>query len=87
MTRKEQKEEKRKAILMTALKLFVSQGYHDTKITEEDMVNNPELTRMRYSIQYCDSLAHNPDILYKKEKYLDSTKEMIDNYLVKTYHK
>ena len=34
MTRKEQKEEKRKAILMTALKLFVSQGYYDTKISD-----------------------------------------------------
>ena len=34
MTRKEQKEERRKAILMTALKLFVERGYHDTKITD-----------------------------------------------------
>ncbi len=34
MTRKEQKEERRKAILMTALKLFVEQGYHDTRITD-----------------------------------------------------
>ena len=34
MTRKEQKEERRKAILMTALDLFVERGYHDTKITD-----------------------------------------------------
>ena len=34
MTRKEQKEERRKAILMTALRLFVEQGYHDTKIAD-----------------------------------------------------
>ncbi len=34
MTRKEQKEERRKAILMTALTLFVERGYHDTKITD-----------------------------------------------------
>lgn len=34
MTRKEQKEERRKAILMTALKLFVERGYHDTKIAD-----------------------------------------------------
>ena len=34
MTRKEQKEEKRRAILMTALELFVKNGYHDTKITD-----------------------------------------------------
>ncbi|MBR1797008.1 MAG: TetR/AcrR family transcriptional regulator [Clostridiales bacterium] len=34
MTRKEQKEERRKAILMTALDLFVERGYYDTKITD-----------------------------------------------------
>ena len=34
MTRKEQKEERRKKILMTALTLFVEQGYYDTKITD-----------------------------------------------------
>ena len=33
-TRKEQKEERRQAILMTALQLFVEKGYHDTKITD-----------------------------------------------------
>lgn len=34
MTRKEQKEERRKAILMTALNLFVNQGYYETKIAD-----------------------------------------------------
>ena len=34
MTRKEQKEERRKAILMTALALFVERGYYDTKIAD-----------------------------------------------------
>ena len=34
MTRKEQKEEKRKRILMTALDLFVRKGYYDTKISD-----------------------------------------------------
>lgn len=34
MTRKEQKEKRRDAILMTALTLFVERGYHDTKITD-----------------------------------------------------
>ncbi|MCR5208935.1 MAG: TetR/AcrR family transcriptional regulator [Lachnospiraceae bacterium] len=34
MTRKEQKEERRKIILMTALKLFVERGFHETKISD-----------------------------------------------------
>ena len=34
MTRKEQKEERKKAILMTALTLFVKRGYHETKISD-----------------------------------------------------
>lgn len=34
MNRKEQKEEKREKILMTALTLFVERGYYDTKITD-----------------------------------------------------
>lgn len=34
MTRKEQKEEKREKILITALSLFVDRGYYDTKITD-----------------------------------------------------
>lgn len=34
MTRKEQKEERKRAILMTALNLFVERGYYDTKITD-----------------------------------------------------
>ncbi len=34
MTRKEQKEERRNNILMTALRLFVERGYHDTKIAD-----------------------------------------------------
>ena len=34
MTRKEQKEERKQAILMTALTLFVERGYYDTKITD-----------------------------------------------------
>ncbi|MCR5796977.1 MAG: TetR/AcrR family transcriptional regulator [Eubacterium sp.] len=34
MSRKEQKEERRKAILMAALQLFVERGYHETKIAD-----------------------------------------------------
>ena len=61
--------------------------YHDEPIEAQDLDIDIELSRLRFHVQYCDSLAHNPDILYKKEKYLDRTKEMIDNYLANNYHK
>ena len=34
MTRKEQKEERRKLILMTGLRLFVERGYYETKVSD-----------------------------------------------------
>ena len=34
MTRKEQKEERKNLILMTALRLFVERGYYDTRISD-----------------------------------------------------
>ena len=50
--------------------------YHDIPITEKDVLMDDTVSLARYYIQYCDSLAHNPDILYKKEKYLDKTMEL-----------
>ena len=61
--------------------------YHDEPITEENLDIDIETERLRFHVQYCDSLAHNPNILYKKEKYLDKTNEMIDKYLSSHYHK
>ena len=49
---------------------------HDTTITEEDVEKNYELEYKRYEIQICDALAHNPEKLEKRIKYLFKTKEM-----------
>lgn len=49
---------------------------HDTTITEEDVEKNYELEYKRYEIQRCDALAHNPEKLEKRIKYLCKTKEM-----------
>ena len=54
--------------------------YHDIEINEEDIKKDRKITLLRYIIQYCDSLAHNPNVLYKKEKYLDKVEVLIDNY-------
>lgn len=50
---------------------------HDTPITEDDIKNNPELSRKRYKIQVCDSLAHNPSDIKRRTKYLSKIKSMI----------
>ena len=50
---------------------------HDTPITKEDIENNIDLEYMRYKIQECDALAHHPEKLEKRKKYLESTKKLI----------
>ena len=47
---------------------------HDTPITEEE---NNNLIQLRYLMQECDALAHNPQKLEKRKKYLESVKKLI----------
>jgi tRNA nucleotidyltransferase (CCA-adding enzyme) len=54
--------------------------YHDTPITKKDIENNYELSVKRYKIQICDAMAHNPEKLEKRIKYLNKVKENIKNY-------
>lgn len=51
--------------------------YHDTEITDDDLRRNPELTLKRYEIQRCDALAHHPEKLEKRKRYLNEIKEKI----------
>lgn len=51
--------------------------YHDTPIEKKDINNNYNLIFTRYLMQECDALAHNPDKLEKRKKYLASTKQLI----------
>lgn len=47
---------------------------HDTKISNTDIKLNYDLTYKRYLIQKCDALAHHPEKLEKRIKYLVKTK-------------
>ena len=49
--------------------------YHDIPISKKDIENNLELSIKRYKIQYCDAMAHHPDKLEKRKKYLKKVKE------------
>lgn len=50
---------------------------HDNPITKEDIKNNYEISVKRFCIQYCDALAHHPDRLEKRIKYLKTVFEYI----------
>ena len=49
---------------------------HDSVITDKDVKKDYELEYKRYEIQKCDALAHNPDKLDKRIKYLYKAKKM-----------
>ncbi len=46
---------------------------HDTPISDEQIVNDYDLCLQLLKIQKCDALAHHPDKLEKRKKYIDET--------------
>ena len=50
---------------------------HDTPITKKEIEYNYNLEYMRYKIQECDALAHHPEKLEKRKRYLESTKKLL----------
>lgn len=52
-------------------------GEHDEPITNRDINKYPELTKKRYEIQRCDTLAHHPEKLEKRVEYLNYIGEKI----------
>ena len=53
---------------------------HDDIIIREDIENNYDLAYKRYLVQECDALAHHPDKLDKRIKYLEKTKTKFKEY-------
>lgn len=49
---------------------------HDIPISENDISNNYDLQLLRFEVQRCDSLAHNPDTLSKRIENLNKTKKL-----------
>jgi tRNA nucleotidyltransferase (CCA-adding enzyme) len=50
---------------------------HDTQITKEQIKNNFNVCLKLYEIQRCDALAHNPEKLEKRIKYLEETEKKL----------
>ena len=46
---------------------------HDTSISDEQISNDYDLCLKLLKIQKCDALAHHPDKLEKRKKYIDET--------------
>lgn len=47
--------------------------YHDTPISQKQMEQDYQLSLKLYKIQYCDAMAHNPNMLDRRKKYLEET--------------
>lgn len=52
-------------------------GHHDSPIKDEQIEKDYELCLKLYEIQKCDALAHHPDKLEKRKKYLEITKQKL----------
>ena len=52
--------------------------YHDTRITEELINKDYGFCLKLYEVQKCDGLAHHPDKLEKRKKYLKETEELLN---------
>lgn len=50
---------------------------HDEPITNKELNNYPNLSTKRFEIQRCDALAHHPDKLEKRIKYIDNISQKI----------
>ena len=50
---------------------------HDKKITDELIEKDYDLCLKLYEMQRCDALAHHPDSLEKRKKYLEKTKNLL----------
>ena len=51
---------------------------HDTPISNNRIDNNYDLCCKLYKIQYCDALAHHPEKLEKRKKYLSMIKRKLN---------
>lgn len=51
---------------------------HDYPIREREVKENLSLLKKRLEVQRCDALAHNPEKLEKRKKYLEKTKKYFE---------
>lgn len=51
--------------------------HHDDKMTEEYVNNNYAFAQKLYTIQYCDTYAHNPVNIMKRVNNLKDTKKLL----------
>ena len=48
--------------------------YHDAQIKRGKMLKNYDLLEKRLEVQRCDALAHHPDTIDRRRKYLEKVK-------------
>ena len=53
--------------------------YHDVTLTEEDIIKDYDLSKIKFNVQICDALAHNPEKNAKRLAYIEKTNELFKN--------
>lgn len=51
---------------------------HDMPLSKKEIERNRTLAMKRYLIQYCDGVAHHPDMLEKRKEYLVKVKRILE---------
>lgn len=52
---------------------------HDTALTREDVLREPELSEKLLEVQRCDTLAHNPEKIARRLEYLASARTFFED--------
>lgn len=61
------------------LKICYLVKYHDEPITLSEIEDDINLQKERFEVQRCDALAHHPDHLEKRIKYINEIETLIKN--------
>ena len=57
--------------------------FHDTPLTEQDIVQNYGFCEKLFKVQTCDALSHNPQENTKRLAYLEKMKNIFNEYIIK----
>lgn len=57
--------------------------FHDTPLTEQDIIQNYGFCEKLFKVQTCDALSHNPQKNTKRLAYIEKMKNIFNEYIIK----